>query len=160
MIYFFKQYLICNLKTGVNTSFGFVRTANSMKKELIELGVEIQEQEATVEENHEDAELQCKVLQLLLNKEITSFHFPPGLNLYHEEMVTELWQSLLAMKPPDLHTIVCKCTNDESWDVRPFFDSLLPAFPNLAVLRLDNLECNNQDLINIANHLPKLRLAL
>jgi hypothetical protein len=34
---------------------------------------------------------------------------------------------------------------------------MLPKFPNLEVLRLIQFECNGADLMDIAEHLPKLQ---
>jgi hypothetical protein len=127
-----------------------------MKNDLLKLEAEMQS-EAKNKESRKDADLQCKVLQLLLNPDITSFQFPLGLDMDNQDAVTELWQGLLDLRPPNLHTIICRCTEYESWDVRSFFNSLLPVFPNLEVLRLDNFDCNDQDLYIIADHLPKLR---
>jgi hypothetical protein len=121
----------------------------------------LQQQSSKHGRNSKDRFLQCTVLQMLMNKKITSFHFPPDL-MGSGVTATNLWQSLLAQRPPDLHTIVCYCINKNMcWDVRPFFNSLLPLYPNLEVLRLaDNFYCTNQDLINISHHLPKLRSVL
>jgi hypothetical protein len=127
-----------------------------MKKELMELEAKMQS-EATERQNLKGAELQCKMLQLLLNTDITSFNFPLGVDVYEEDAVGELWQGLLDIRPPNLHTIICKCSKVESWDVKSFFNSLLPVLSNLEVLQLDNFLCKDQDLMDIANHLPKLR---
>jgi hypothetical protein len=96
-----------------------------MRKELIELESELR--------ISEDVEVKCQALQLLLNKKITSFHFPSDLSKSdHHAVATALWRHLVAERPSDLHTIVCKsCRYDEeetSWDVRPFFSQMLPAF--------------------------------
>jgi hypothetical protein len=125
-----------------------------MRKELFESDFNDKE------ENPEKTVLQCKVLQLLMNKDITIFNFPPGLNSDLQDSATELWQSILRERPLDLHTIICKCKEYKRWDVRLFLHSLLPLFPNLQVLRLENFSCNNQDLIRIASHLSKLRSVL
>jgi hypothetical protein len=113
--------------------------------------------EAKMEANLKDADVRCKVLQLLMNKKITSFHFSPDLIL--EAGNSDVWQSLLVEQPHDLHTIAfCNCIDEsKSWDVEPFFNSLLHLFPNLQVLRLRNFECNDEVLIKIADHLTKLR---
>jgi hypothetical protein len=101
-----------------------------MKKELFELEAEKQNME------EKEVELQCQMLKLLLNPKITSFNFPRGPELAtNQPLVTELWQSLVAEQPPDLHTIVCKW----NWNQRPFFDSILAVVPNLQVLRLNSL---------------------
>jgi hypothetical protein len=126
-----------------------------MKKELVDLEAEMQKEANDYKENRKNAALQSKVLQFLMNKEITAFHFPPGLNSDTELSATALWQTLVAEQPSDLHTIVCKC-----WDVRPIFDSLLTALPKLKVLRLENFKCTDLDLIKIAHHLTKLRSVL
>jgi hypothetical protein len=73
-----------------------------MKNELIAM--------ACAEMSLGDAVLLCEVLQLLINKEITSFHFSSGLNEDTELYAFDLWQSLLMEKPPGLHSIVVsKC---------------------------------------------------
>jgi hypothetical protein len=130
-----------------------------MKKELMELQVEMQQESSKDRRNGEDPYLESKGLQLLMNKKITSFHFPPDLT-GSGVTATKLWQSLVAEQPPDLHTIICNCTKNKRWDVEPFFDSLLPLFPNLEVLWLANFYCSDQELIKIADHLPKLRSVL
>jgi hypothetical protein len=137
-----------------------------MKKELIELLAEMLMEDPDGLE--EDLNLppgtadyqQLTVLQLLLNKKLTSFHFPTDLQV-SKGQVTELWQGLMEVRPPDLHTVVWRNNYlDKEWNVRPFLNSLLsvPAvFPNLEVLRLETLKCKDNDLINIADHLTKLR---
>jgi len=96
-----------------------------MKKELFELEAEKQNRE------EKEVELQCQMLKLLLNPKITSFNFPRGLYLEtNQPLVTELWQSLVAEQPPDLHT---------------------------QLLRLTHFECTDPDLINISENLPRLR---
>jgi hypothetical protein len=124
-----------------------------MKNELLELMAEKQEHFP-----FGDAE-DCLMLKLLLNQKITTFSFPSDLELEHEHLATELWQSLVAERPPDLDTIVSRhwVTDTVCWDRRPFFVSLLPVFPNLQVLRLEKFECNDADLIKISLRLPKLR---
>jgi hypothetical protein len=129
-----------------------------MKKELTDLEAKIEEQSNGTD--FKNAKLQSEILQLLMNKKLTSFHFPRGLNLLLLNSATKLWERLLVEQPPDLHTIVCKCTMLNSLDIRPFFSSLLSVFPKLEVLRLANFDCTNHDLIKIAHHLPKLRSVL
>jgi hypothetical protein len=132
--------------------------ANAMKKELLDLDAKMQSE--AEEENRDDFHLQFMMQLLLVNPKITSFHFPPGLNLDSGDGVaTNLWHSLLRERPSDLHTIVCKCDKYKSWDVRPFFNSLVPAFPKLEVLQVGNFKCTDQDLHIIAEKLTKLRSA-
>lgn len=116
--------------------------------------------EAKMEAHLEDSVARSKVLQLLMNKKITSFHFSPDLIL--DSGKSDVWQSLLAEQPHDLHTIAfCNCIDEsKSWDFEPFFNSLLHSFPNLQELRLHNLECNDKVLTKIAGQLTKLRLVL
>lgn len=126
---------------------------------MMELETKMQE-EAEGHVNRENSDLQSGVLQMLLNDEITAVHFPPGLDSTSAAVVTELWKTLLKVQPPELHTIVCRFTEhivSKTWDMRPFFDNLLPLFPNLEVLQLVNLDCTDQDLCNIVENLPKLR---
>jgi hypothetical protein len=138
-----------------------------MKKELIELEAKNQDEDDASDlpmESKEDVVLQCKVLQLLLNKKITTFQFPPGLASDTQAAATALWKALVAEKPPDLHTIVRKRFHElqldrklTPWNAQPFFFGMLEFFPNLQVLRLANLTCTNSHLKQIAEHLPKLR---
>lgn len=129
-----------------------------MKNELIELDIKMQAKAHEDRENLEDdIVLQWTMVLMLLNEEMTSFQFPADLNLDTGLSPSDLWQRLLAMQPHDLHTIVCKCKKYKCWDVRPFFDSLLPRFPNLEVLQLANFSCTDQDLHNIVERLTKLR---
>jgi hypothetical protein len=118
-----------------------------MKKELIEL-------EAEMQPYYRGLQPQCyQVMQLLFNPKITTFTFPPDFNSNNLQPAgTQLWQSLVAAHLPNLHTIITRC----SWFERPFFHSLLPAIPKLEVLRLIQYECDDADLIKIAEHLPKL----
>jgi hypothetical protein len=126
-----------------------------MKKELLELDTKMQ-----LEADKEDrSEFHLQIMMLLLmNKELTSFHFPLGLDSDTEDCANRTWKTLLYRQPYDMHTIVCKCEKyRESWNVRPFFKSLVPVFPKLEVLRLQNLKCSDQDLIKISKKLTKLR---
>jgi hypothetical protein len=126
-----------------------------MKKELVEMEFKMQEK-AEDEENIRFAELQCKMLQLLLNNKITTFHFPPGLNSDSQTAASALCQNIDAEQMPDLHTIIRKCLFDRCWDVKSFF-STLHKFPNLEVLQLARFECDNAELCSIADQLPNLR---
>jgi hypothetical protein len=107
----------------------------------------------------EDVELQCQMLQLLLNKKLTTFHFPRGLSSENQAAATELGQGLLAQRPPDLQSVVRKCHENVviPWDLDPFFDSMLPLFPKLQTLQLERFTCNDSHLGSIAAPLPKLR---
>jgi hypothetical protein len=97
------------------------------------------------------------LLKQLLNQEMTTFHFPHYLDHYEQSCSIDLWQFLLAEKPPKLHTITSSSCNCSFYNKSCFLPSLLTAFPNLVVLRLENFQCKSADLINIADHLPKLR---
>jgi hypothetical protein len=125
--------------------------ANSMKRELIELEAEMQ-----MKPDYGCLQVQCyQLIQLLFNPKITTFTFPPDFNSYDlQPAASDLWQSLVAARLPNLHTII----TENSWFERPFFiNSLLPVVPQLEVLRLIQYECEDTDLIKIAQHLPKLR---
>lgn len=126
-----------------------------MKKELVEKEFKMQEN-AEDAENIELAELQCRMLQLLLNNKITTLHFPPGLDSDSQTAASALCRSIDVEQMPDMHTIVRKCLFDRCWDVKPFF-STFQKFPNLEVLQLARLECDNAELCTIAETLPKLR---
>lgn len=140
-------------RSGYKNDFIFGCTAESMRKELLELEAKMQS-EATDEENYQDAELQCQLLQLLFNPEVTTISFPPGLNAYNNSVAEELLRSLLDFQLlPNVHNLICNGT----WDRSPFLVSHLPLFPNLKVLRLAQFECNDSDLCIIATNLPKLR---
>lgn len=134
-----------------------------MKKELIELEAKNQETSllaaATPGEIEEDVVLQCQILQLLLNKKITTFHFPTGLNLDSQANANALWQALVDEQPPDLHTIVKRCRDDGTtpWNMEAFLLSMLGIFPDLQVLRLEHFVCDDSHLCKIAEHQPKLR---
>jgi hypothetical protein len=119
--------------------------ANTMKNELIEAKV------LGMVENQSRLQLQCQVL----NQEMTTFHFPRNLDYYDQPYIIDLWQSLLAEKLPKLHTITSSSRNCSSYNKS--LPSLLTAFPNLVVLRLENFQCKNTELINIADQPPKLR---
>jgi hypothetical protein len=109
------------------------------------------------EEDRSEFHLQIMML-LLINKQLTSFHFPPGLYSDMEDCANRIWKTLLYRQPSDIHTIVCMCEQyARSWNVRPFFKSLVPVFPKLEVFQLQNLKCSDQDLIKISKKLPKLR---
>ena len=126
-----------------------------MKNELLELELKKQDED---EEKRKYDVVQWQVLQLLLNQKITSFSFPRELDPEDQTAVTELWQSLVVERPPDLHTIITRYSfAPTKWNQRPFFNRLLLAFPNLKVLQLIQFECNDTDLISIAEQLPKLR---
>jgi hypothetical protein len=135
-----------------------------MKKELIELQTKTlhSDPNAGIEENNpeiaDDADF--LVVLMLLNKKLTYCHFPTNLEISNAQ-ATEVWQRLLEIQPPDLHTIIWRDNLIEEWNVRPFFNRLLtdaPAFlSNLQVLRLETFQCNDKDLINVADHLTKLR---
>jgi hypothetical protein len=118
-----------------------------MKNELIEMQAKL-----LPRENH-PVSLECQMLRLLLNQTMTCIQFPPGLDLENQHVVSELWQSFLAERPPDMHTIVSR----GNWNQKPFINGILLKFPNLEVLRLEQFECKDADLIIIADHLPKLR---
>jgi hypothetical protein len=144
-----------------------------MRNELVQL-IELEDEEArnTVEEveredglseemdeedyYEEDLVVQGRVLQLLLLAEkIASIQFPNSVRMY-EYQITELWQGLLQMQPPDLHTI-----DFGFWDIpEPFFNNLLLVLPNIEVLQTTCLDCNDQDLDKIADSLTKLRSVL
>lgn len=132
-----------------------------MKKELMEL--QAKDFPDTISgSDHGDIEMQCQMLQLLMNKKITTFNFPMDLKSDNQATATELWQSLLAEMPPDLHTIIVRNRPKDyaikPWDARPFFDRLLLMLvPNLEVLLIDKFVCDDSDLSKIADHLPKLR---
>jgi hypothetical protein len=128
-----------------------------MKRDLIELDAE--NQANSYRGYPRDVELECQMLQLLLNPKITSFSFPRNLFWCNQPAGDALWQSLLAEQPPDLHTIVSRSSlKYGTWNMKPLFDSMLPLFPNLEVIRLEHFECTDADLINIAaQYLPKIR---
>ena len=129
-----------------------------MKKELIELDAKMQENEEGATDSFE---LQCQVLGLLLNHKITTFHFP--LELMRDENKsagTALCQKLVALRPPGLHTIVGMSPStfaEDSWNIRSLVNSLVDVFPNIEVLRMDGCVWSDDDLRNVADHLPKLR---
>jgi hypothetical protein len=140
-----------------------------LKTELVELEPVLQTEyvESDIEpgedfEYQDNIDQQCQILQLLLNQKMTSFHFPLGL-MYadHQCAISDLWHSLLREKPPNLTTIAIEsCYLDEwgtDWDIKAFATSMLPVFPKLEELRLDYFECDDVDLIKIAQHLPRLR---
>jgi hypothetical protein len=89
----------------------FFSIANSMKKELIELLGELMHRE----NYNRDFELECQMMQLLLNPKVTSFIFPRGLKSDDQNAATELWQSLLEEQPPELHTMILSRCN---WNKR------------------------------------------
>jgi hypothetical protein len=125
-------------------------TAKSIKSELFLL--ELEANQDVGDEQH------WKVLNLLLNSKITTFHYPPSLDLVSQTAASALWQSLVEARPPDLHTIVCRCLGrDGNCNVRPIFNSLLSAFTGLEELRLKRFVATNADLCNIADCLPNLR---
>lgn len=135
-----------------------------MKKELIELELEMHTRAAEQnfqQELHLQSDLNLEVLKMLLNTKITSFAIPADL-VVNGDQITELWQDLMEIRPPDLNTIVWNCNLRflNAAGVRPFFNSLIaqPVLPpKLVVLRLQPLECNAKDLSNIADRLPNLR---
>jgi hypothetical protein len=134
-----------------------------MKTELIELEVKMYSDEAAEQDSQRrvswHSDFQFEVLKMLLNSKITSFVIPGDFDV-DEYQITELWQDLMEIRPPNLHTIDWNCNyyymDDES---RPFFNSLIaqPVLPQLEVLRLHPLKCNSLDLSNIADRLPNLR---
>jgi hypothetical protein len=122
-----------------------------MKTELFNM-------EAKLRKDEDDDELHCRVLKQLLNSKITTFHYPPGLDLVSRSAASALWQSLIEERPPDLRTIVCRCCGENgNCNVRPVFDSMLTAFTGLEVLKLECFIASNADLCSIAVRLPKLR---
>lgn len=130
-----------------------------MRKQLIELDAQLDMKRDEEGVPAENVEQQCRVLQMLLCSKVTTFQFPLGLSSENEAAATKLWQSLVAERPPDLHTIIRKCGKGvvDPWAIEPFFDSMLKSFPNLETLKLDRFTCNNAHLYSIASHLPKLR---
>jgi hypothetical protein len=115
----------------------FIETAFTLQKELFEL-----------EENiggccrpKKIVARQCKLLQLLLNKKVTTFKFPPHLTSKHQDSVSQLWQSLLVERPPDLNTLICE--NHQCWNIGAFIEQMLPVFPTLQVVKLDSFECDD-----------------
>lgn len=135
-----------------------------MKKELIELGLEMHTEAAEQncqQELHLQSDLHLELLKMLLNTKITSFAIPADL-VVNGDKINELWQDLMEIRPPDLNTIVWNCNprSSNAAGIRPFFNSLIaqPVLPpKLVVLRLQLLECNSKDLSNIADRLPNLR---
>jgi hypothetical protein len=134
-----------------------------MKTELIELEVKMYSDEDVERYSrrlvHRHSDFQFEVLKMLLNSKITSFAIPPDFRVDGHQ-ITELWQDLMEIRPPDLHTIDWNCNNYYEDDkIRPFFNSLIaqPVLPQLVVLRLYPLECDSRDLNNIADCLPNLR---
>jgi len=131
-----------------------------MKKELIELDAEMQEDE---EASSEDSfEVQCQVLALLLNHKVTAFHFPPELmDLKNEVAATELCRKLVAQRPSGLDTIVSLTSPspDDFWDFTftPLVMSMVDVLPNIEVLRMDGCVFGDTELCRIADQLPKLR---
>jgi hypothetical protein len=130
--------------------------ANAMKKQLVELDAKMQGNESGAKDSFE---VQCQVLALLLNHKITAFHFPQEL-MKKENMAaaTELCRSLIAQRPPDLHTLVSRspCT-DNFWNVGPLVNSMLGVLPNIEVLQIDGCLFGDEELRRIADQLPKLR---
>jgi hypothetical protein len=123
-----------------------------MKNELMEVAAS-KHTECEVE-----VALQCQLLGLLLNSGTTTFCFPSSLSSGTPEAATLLAQRLVDVNPPDLRTIVTK-DSQETWNVRTFVDTQLQVFNNLNELRLENFECQDADLIHIADlNLPQLRL--
>jgi hypothetical protein len=165
LCYFWLNQNICSKNNIILIlSLSNLCAANAMKKELVELEAKNQDEDASdlFVESKEDVVLQCEVLQMLLNKKITTFQFPRGLTSDTQAAATALWKALLAEKPPDLHTIVrrtCRQLDGKStpWNALPFFFGMLQLFPNLQVLRLANFKCTNWHLMRIAEHMPKLR---
>jgi hypothetical protein len=130
-----------------------------MEEELIDLQAGM----LMPREFNRDYRVECQLLRLLLNRDITTFSFPPDLNSDFQPLVTDLWKSLLAEQPPDIHTIISRYSDfrltnylRESWNMRPFFNCMLDRLPNLTVLQLEQFPCKNADLIKIAKQLPKL----
>lgn len=133
-----------------------------MKKELVELEAKNQYDRGPLEpgeSTNRDVVRQCQVLQLLVNKKITSFDFPTGLDLETEASAIELWKALVAGKPPDLHTIFMRSSNPgiNLRNLNSFLFRSLKHFPKLQVLRLANFPCNNLELRKIAKQLSSLR---
>jgi hypothetical protein len=126
-----------------------------MKSELLGLVASRQAQTSM------EVKLQCEVLELLINTK--SFQFPPGLG--QERAVTRLWEVLVDKNPPGLHTLVVTPNIQQihqfeqlvMWDVRAFFERMVSVFVHLEVLKLQCLVCEDDDLTQIAHHLPKLR---
>jgi hypothetical protein len=135
---------------------GCFYSANSMKKEIIELDAKMQEDKVVSEDSFE---LQCQVLTLLLNHKITAFHFPRDLmDLENEAATTDLCQSLVAQRPPGLHTIIgVSGYREDNWDTTPLVKSMVDAFPLIEVLKMDGCTLTDDDLCRISDQLPNLR---
>jgi hypothetical protein len=125
-----------------------------MKKEMME---PVASKHAKTDE---EVVLQCEILRLLINTK--TFQFPPGLSPC--DAVTNLWEGLVDKNPQGLHTLIVPKLKIEqyleqplTWDVRPFFECMLPVLVHLEVLKLDSLVCEDADLFQIAQNLPQLR---
>lgn len=125
-----------------------------MKTELIELDVTLRKNGTDL---NDTLELQCQVLHFLIHQKVTKFHFPrDALKKQNYDAAFALWQKMEAEGPLDLHTIVAVNTSCADLCIAEPIFSMLHAFRNLEVLQLDML-CRDEDLVSIAEHLPKLR---
>jgi hypothetical protein len=128
-----------------------------MKKELIELDATMQKNETCANDSFE---VQSKVLALLLNHKVTAFHFPRDwIKQENNEATSELFQCLVAQRPPSLHTLVglTSClTEFRTVPNHPFIDAL-DFLPNIEVLHMDGHLLGDTELCRIADQLPKLR---
>ena len=138
----------------------YIHTANSMKTELVELQDTLQEELRRLQiYDDENKEVKCKVLELLLNPKVTRFNFPFGMIWApYSEAGYPLLRRLVEVQPPDLLTIRTDSSLFKGCqEIKPFFNKMLDRFRQLEVLRLCDVVCDNGNLREISEHLPKLR---
>lgn len=134
-----------------------VFTANTMKKELIELDSIVSGSIPA-----DSFEVRCHLLQLLLNPKITSICLPYSTLRTEEENLaasTDLCHSLLAARLPELHTLT---SSYSSWETQGdmkllILNNILDTFSTIEVLNLGQFVLDDTDLCRIADQLPKLR---
>lgn len=130
-------------------------TANKMKKELIERDFR---NRRNVAKPKDSFEVQCHVLQLLLNPKITSMSLPT--NFFNEENLavsTDLCHRLLAVQLPVLHTLANWSDVHNCGEIKLLFSNVLDALANIEVLEFSGLLLSDKELCRMANQLPKLR---